>query len=176
MLVRELLSRPLPALLFRPNSDTPSLNQKPWTNGFEQVHPRYHPLNENTLRNQEQFGPHNREDYIRLNRSVNGQGHGNREVIANEGDVRRVFASHLSGPVREAWSESPFLIERWESGPLGQTHFSGTVDALFSYYHPDEPEQCVVVGELKHNVINESHWIHDSNTVIRKRLGKELRG
>ncbi|KAK4096199.1 hypothetical protein N658DRAFT_501868 [Parathielavia hyrcaniae] len=97
------------------------------------------------------------------------------EWFQSESDSVRVFYTHISHPIELAFqtpSGTPFVVQRSESGPLGSTNVSQTVD--FNWGHG---ERCLLLGELKrHRIIDPRRWTGqlpaDGN---RTWLGKEIR-
>ncbi|KAK4096269.1 hypothetical protein N658DRAFT_531249 [Parathielavia hyrcaniae] len=79
------------------------------------------------------------------------------EWFQSEGDSVRVFYTHISHPIQLAFqtpSGTPFVVQRSESGPLGSTNVSQTVD--FTWGHG---ERCLLLGELKrHRIIDPRRW------------------
>ncbi|KAL2017268.1 hypothetical protein VTK56DRAFT_2380 [Thermocarpiscus australiensis] len=96
------------------------------------------------------------------------------EWLQSEGDSVRTFYTHVSHPIQLAFHTNgqSFMIQRSESGPLGPTQVSQTVDFTWGY-----GDRCVMIGELKrHRMIDAKAWRGEVPASHNRRwLGKELR-
>jgi hypothetical protein len=182
VILRDLLLQPaLPAgtATFHtlPGPGEPTLSQKTWTEEYHEVRQPaltlYETPNLDTIN--AVFGNEDALDAHLLNKDVNPL-NGTIEWFQKEGDSVRAFYTHVSHPIQLAFQTdhgAPFIVQRSESGPLGPTQVSQTIDFTWGC-----GECCLMMGELKrHKIINPGRWRGelqvDSN---RRRLGKELRG
>ncbi|KAH7633187.1 hypothetical protein B0T09DRAFT_300967 [Sordaria sp. MPI-SDFR-AT-0083] len=99
---------------------------------------------------------------------------GTAEYFQTEGDTVRTFYTHVSHPIQLAFqtNHGSFIVQRSESGPLGPTQVSQTIDFTWGC-----GEHCLMIGELKrHGIIDRKRWTGerppDGNRIG---LGKELR-
>ncbi|KAK4243262.1 hypothetical protein C7999DRAFT_18374 [Corynascus novoguineensis] len=182
VILRDLLLQPaLPAgtATFQtlPGAGEPTLSQKNWTEAYHEVRRPALTLHENpnldTINTV--FGDEDALDAQLLNRDVNPL-NGTIEWFQKEGDSVRTFYTHVSHPIQLAFQTAhgtPFIVQRSESGPLGSTQVSQTID--FTWGHG---ACCLMIGELKkHKMINPARWKGDMQADNnRVRLGKELRG
>ncbi|KAK4119948.1 hypothetical protein N657DRAFT_649729 [Parathielavia appendiculata] len=155
----------------------PSLSHKSWVADYPEVLPQALRIFENPDQDTINtiFGDENALDHRLLTKDVMPL-NDTVEWFQKEGDSVRAFYTHISHPIQLAFHTNlgpPFIIQRSESGPLGQTQVSQTVDFSWGC-----GESSLMIGELKrHGIINTGAWITsprrpDGNRVW---LGKELR-
>lgn len=158
----------------------PCVSQKVWATNYEQIRGDALTVYENPdLETIERLlGEETDMDRHILSTDVNPT---NRtlEWVQSEGDSCRTFYVHISQPIQLAFCKNngmPYVYQRSESGPLGPTNVSQTVDYTWGC-----GTRCLMLGELKkYQIINVSRWRtsgarldHDTN---RRLLGKEMRG
>ncbi|KAK3331537.1 hypothetical protein B0H66DRAFT_587710 [Apodospora peruviana] len=101
---------------------------------------------------------------------------GTAEWLQKEGDSVRTFYTHVSHPIQLAFQtrhHTPFIVQHSESGPLGPTNVTQTIDYSWGY-----GERSLIIGEVKrHGIIDIRTWTGENPVDSTRRwLGKELRG
>ncbi|KAM7183119.1 hypothetical protein V8F33_013790 [Rhypophila sp. PSN 637] len=97
-------------------------------------------------------------------------------MLQKEGDSVRTFYTHGSHPIQLAFQtrhHTSFIVQRSESGPLGPTNVTQTIDYSWGY-----GERSLIIGEVKrHGIIDIRTWTGENPVDSTRRwLRKELRG
>lgn len=94
-----------------------------------------------------------------------------------EADIANWFHHEISNIVLPAWKNLPSLLQTSETSALREDQVTQHADVLYSTY-VDRMMTCVLVGEMKRNLILPQHWLSgkpcDSKT--QASLSQELRG
>lgn len=158
-----------------PGANKPSISKKSWAQTYHEVQ-RLRIIENPTQENIDtELGPEDAFEHHILGRPTYPFV-SSFQWLQSEGDAARAFYTCVSNPIQSALygRNGPFIDERSESGPLGQTHVNQTVDFTWGF-----GERCLVIGELKKpGIIDPSKWKTgpggaDTN---RRLLGQELRG
>lgn len=158
-----------------PGAGKPSLSQKNWAQNYLEVQALQLYMNPTRDHINTVFGDEDTLDNHLLNRDVSPL-NGTTEWFQKEGDSVRTFYTNVSHPIQLAFQThhgTPFIVQRSESGPLGPTNVTQTIDFTWGC-----GERCLVIGELKrHGIIDVETWTGERPTDNNRRwLGKELRG
>ncbi len=174
VLVRHLINLNIGPISYSelPGEAPPTLSQKAWAKDHPKVHGyTYHPGTSSDGSSLRGFGPEEPADRVRLDDTMVNPVENIPEDVRSEGDVRRLFHRSISSTMRRAFANHPRLREHSETGPLGHTTASVTVDEWMAYGN-----HCVVIGKLKRvGILNPRDWKEDLPTSIKNRLGPELR-
>ncbi|KAL2143201.1 hypothetical protein VTI28DRAFT_279 [Corynascus sepedonium] len=158
-----------------PGAGKPSLSQKSWAKDYPEVR-RLRLFVKPTREHIDMaLGGEDALDEHLLNRDVSPL-NVTTEWFQKEGDSVRTFYTNVSHPIQFAFQThhgTPFIVQRSESGPLGQTNVKQTIDFTWGC-----GECCLVIGELKrHGIIDVKTWTGERPVDDNRRwLGKELRG
>jgi hypothetical protein len=158
-----------------PGAGKPTLSQKTWVAAYREVTRFTLLIDPDQGQIDGVFGNEDALDDHLLNKDLSPL-NGTVEWLQSEGDSVRTFYTNVSLPIQLAFQTlhgTPFIVQRSESGPLGPTDVTQTIDFTWGW-----GEHCLMIGELKrHGIIDVERWTGrldpDSNRV---RLGKELRG
>jgi hypothetical protein len=158
-----------------PGADKPSLSKKNWADPYPEVLAIQLFVNPPREHIDIAFGGEDALDGHLLSRDVNPL-NGTTEWFQTEGDTVRTFYTNVSHPIQFAFQTqhgTPFIIQRSESGPLGPTNVTQTIDFTWGC-----GERCLMIGELKrHGIIDLKTWKGENPADHNRRwLGKELRG
>jgi hypothetical protein len=159
-----------------PGASTPSLSKKNWVQNYPEVQALRLYINPTRDTINTVFGDEDALDDHLLNRDVNPL-NDTVEWFQSEGDSVRTFYTHISYPIQLAFQTgygTPFIVQRSESGPLGPTQVSQTVDFTWGW----GDRVVLMMGELKrHGIIDVAKWRgQEAPDHNRRWLGKELRG
>ncbi|KAL2129656.1 hypothetical protein VTI74DRAFT_7490 [Chaetomium olivicolor] len=181
VLLRDLLLQPaLPdrtAKFYRlEGAAKPSLSKKGWAADYPEVTRFRLYINPDLNAINALFGDEDALDHHLLNRDVMSSNE-TVEWFQSEGDSVRAFYTKVSLPIQLAFQTdhgAPFIVQRSESGPLGSTQVSQTIDFTWGW----ADRFVLMMGELKkHGMIDVATWRGvDPTDHNRKWLGKELRG
>ncbi|KAK4095746.1 hypothetical protein N658DRAFT_99972 [Parathielavia hyrcaniae] len=156
-------------------ADKPSLSKKNWAESYHEVLALQLFVNPPREHIDIAFGGEDALDEHLLNRDMNPL-NGTTEWFQSEGDSVRTFYTNVSHPIQLAFQThhgTPLIVQRSESGPLGQTNVTQTIDFTWGC-----EERCLMIGELKrHGIVDLETWTGTKETDRNRRwLGKELRG
>lgn len=175
----QLLFMDLPyCAVVRLDGSSPSLSRKDWTREFSNVAANCLPPTNDSIDNQLGLEEDDPTETYRLSQvfyDLNEL----EEIIQNEADVERDFNRNLSSICRLVWSRFIKTWDRSQTGPLGHTQDSKTIDYFLSWpVLLQGGEICLCAGELKSpGIIITNEWLrYESMTSISKRLGQEMRG
>lgn len=170
---RDLLLTPaLPGSTYHaiPGAANPVTSHKSWADGYDCMPHLRAFLNPTKDDINTFFGNEDALDDFLLNTSANPS-NPLTERFQTEGDTVRAFYAQLSSCIH--FPIQGFSNLYAESGPLGNTNVTQTVDVQWGI-----ETSTLLVGELKrHGIIDPSQWSGAQNPNInRTRLGKEMRG
>jgi hypothetical protein len=156
-----------PLLVQNTNAHT---SVKPWAQAFNDLtNLTLHPSTKQAFDNV--FGPMLFDDTNRIAQTVT-QAPSTAEFVKNEADAVRLFHKQISGVVMPHFVSIPLVQELDQSGPLGYTSFSGTVDTQF-FRSPTQ--ELLAFGEIKAPGIIGSNWSPAQQRTKSRDLGRELR-
>ncbi|KNG44559.1 hypothetical protein DDE82_009117 [Stemphylium lycopersici] len=165
------LEQDIVAPLLVPNT-TAKTSVKPWAQAFNDLgNLTLHPSTKHAFDNV--FGPMSLDDTNRIAQVVaQAPPPSTAEFVKNEADAVRLFHKQVSGVVMSYFTSIPLVMELDQSGPLGNTSFSGSVDTQF--FH-SRTKGLLAIGEHKTPGVIRPEWSPARQTSETQDLGRELR-